>query len=66
LDSRGRALQRELRLHLIALGCQMEDLPLHLLGALGHYAAHIQEMSPSLFRAIADASVLRLTCALAA
>jgi hypothetical protein len=59
-----QALHRELRLHQTALGCQVEDLPLYLLGALGHYAAHIQEMSPSLFRAMADESVTRLSSAL--
>lgn len=59
-----QALHRELRLHRAALDCQMEDLPLYLLGALGHYAAHIQEMSPSLFRVMADDSVARLSSAM--
>ena len=59
------ALYREVQRHGVALGCQMEDLPIYLLGALGHYAAHIQEMSPSLIRAMADASVMRLASALA-
>jgi hypothetical protein len=59
-----RALNRELRHHRAGLGCQLMDLPLYLLGALGHYAAHIQEMSPSLFRAMADDSVARLSSAM--
>jgi Phosphotransferase enzyme family len=59
-----QALHGELRLHQTGLGCQLEDLPLYLLGALGHYAANIQEMSPSLFRAMADESVSRLSSAL--
>ena len=60
-----QALQRELQLHRAALGCQVADLPLYLLGALGHYAAHIGEMSPALFRAMADECVTRLSSALA-
>lgn len=59
-----RGLQRELQLHRAALRCQMEDLPLYLLGALGHYAAHLGEMSAALFRQMADDSVTRLLSAL--
>lgn len=59
-----RVLQRELQLHRAALGCQVADLPLYLLGALGHYAAHIGEMSPALLRAMADECVRRLSSAL--
>jgi hypothetical protein len=61
-----RGLQRELQLHRAALRCQVEDLPLYLLGALGHYAAHLGEMSPALFRRMADDSVTRLLYALEA
>ena len=60
-----RALRRELQLHRAALRCRMEDFPLHLLGALGHYATHLGEMSPVLFQQMADASVQRLLAALA-
>ena len=59
-----KALHRELQHHRAALGCQMEDLPLYLLGALGHYAAHLGEMSPALFRSMADECVRRLSSAL--
>lgn len=59
-----KALSRELQLHRAALGCQMEDLPLYLLGALGHYAAHLGEMSPALFQSMVDESVQRLSSAL--
>jgi hypothetical protein len=60
-----KALYRELQLHRAALGCQVEDLPLYLLGALGHYAAHLGEMPPALFRAMADECARHLSCALA-
>lgn len=59
-----KALSRELQLHRAALGCQIEDLPLYLLGALGHYAAHLGEMSPDLFRSMADECAQRLSSAL--
>jgi hypothetical protein len=59
-----RSLQRELQLHGTALRCQMEDLPLFLLGALGHYAAHLGQMSAALFRHMADDSATRLLSAL--
>lgn len=59
-----RALLRELQLHRRALGCQMEDLPLYLLGALGHYARHLGEMSLALFRTMANDCVTRLSSAL--
>lgn len=55
------ALRRQLQLHRAALGCQSEDLPVYLLGALGHYASRLGEMRPSLFRAMADDCV-RLLC----
>lgn len=58
------ALHRQLRLHRAALGCQMEDLPVYLLGALGHYAAKLGEMRPALFRAMADDCVTRIMRAL--
>ena len=61
-----KALSRELQLHRAALDCQVDDLPLHLLGALGHYAAHLGEMSRALFRTMADESVGRLLAALEA
>jgi streptomycin 6-kinase len=59
-----KALQRELQLHRAALRCQMQDLPLYLLGALGHYASHLGEMSRALFLRMADDSVTRLLSAL--
>ena len=59
-----KALHRELQLHQAALGCQEADLPLYLLGALGHYAAHLEEMSLALFRSMADECVTRLSSAL--
>lgn len=59
-----KALRRELQLHRAALACQEQDLALYLLGALGHYAAHLGEMSPSLFRNMADESVSYLLSAL--
>lgn len=55
------ALSRQLQLHRAALGCQAQDLPVYLLGALGHYASRLGEMQPSLFRAMADDCV-RLLC----
>lgn len=61
-----KALGRELRLHRRALGCQVEDLPLYLLGALGHYAARLGEMSPAAFRAMSDSCVTSLSRALQA
>lgn len=61
-----KALYRELRLHRAALGCQMEDLPVYLLGALGHYAAHLGEMSPVQFQKMCDCCVTRLSHALEA
>jgi Phosphotransferase enzyme family len=61
-----KALQRELQLHRAALRCRMQDLPLYLLGALGHYASHLGEMSRALFLRMADDSVTRLLCALEA
>lgn len=59
-----KALYRELQLHRAALGCREEDLPVYLLGALGHYAAHLGEMSPALFQTMADQCVRRLWSAL--
>lgn len=59
-----KALSRELQLHRAALGCEIEDLPLYLLGALGHYAARLGEMSPALFRSMVDECVQRLSSAL--
>ncbi|HZT03149.1 MAG TPA: phosphotransferase [Steroidobacteraceae bacterium] len=59
-----KALYRELQLHRAALGCQPEDLPVYLLGALGHYAAHLGEMAPRLFRDMADECVRHLSLAL--
>lgn len=56
-----KALNRELRLHRAVLGCQMDDLPLYLLGALGHYAARLGEMSPVEFRKMCDGCVTRLS-----
>lgn len=61
-----KALHRELRRHRAALGCRIADLPLYLLGALGHYAAHLGEMSPALFRTMADACTTRFSRALEA
>lgn len=61
-----RALSRELHRHRAALGCQIADLPLYLLGALGHYATHLGEMSPALFQTMADDCVTLLTRALPA
>jgi hypothetical protein len=61
-----RGLRRELQLHQAALGCQAEDLPLYLLGALGHYALHRGEMPLDLLRTMIDDCVRRLTSALAA
>lgn len=61
-----RGLRRELQLHQAALGCQAEDLPLYLLGALGHYAAHRGEMPPKLLRTMIDDCVRGLTSALEA
>jgi Phosphotransferase enzyme family len=58
-----RALRLQLRRHRAALGCQVADLPLYLLGALGHYAAHLGEMSPVLFRTMADGCATRFLCA---
>lgn len=55
------ALRRELQQHRAALGCQAEDLPVYLLGALGHYASRLGEMRPSLFRAMADDCVMLLS-----
>jgi hypothetical protein len=59
-----KALSRELRFHRAALGCQMEDLPVYLLGALGHYAARLGEMSPAAFQSMRDRCVTRLSRAL--
>lgn len=61
-----RALRRELRQHRAALGCQVADLPLYLLGALGHYAMHLGEMSPALFQTMADRCATQLARALEA
>lgn len=61
-----KALHRELRGHRDALGCEAEDLPVYLLGALGHYADRLGEMSPVLFLSMADACVTQLTSAWAA
>jgi len=58
-----RALQRQLQLHRTALGCQVEDLPIYLLGALGHYATHMGEMPLALFRRMADECVRSLYAA---
>lgn len=59
-----KALHAQLELHRAALGCQLEDLPSYLLGALGHYAARLGEMSPSVFLAMADDCVTHLSSAL--
>ena len=59
-----KALGRELRRHQTALGCQVADLPLYLLGALGHYAAHPGEMSLALFQSMADGCATRISLAL--
>lgn len=59
-----KLLNRELRFHRAALGCQMEDLPLYLLGALGHYAGRLGQMWPALFRSMADECANRLSSAL--
>jgi len=61
-----RALHRELQLHRAALGCHMEDLPVYAVGALGHYAARLGQMSPALFRTMADECADRLMSALEA
>jgi hypothetical protein len=63
-DLSSSSLGRELKRHQVALTCRVEDLPLYLLGALGHYAAHLGEMPPALFRAMADECVRRLGAAL--
>lgn len=39
----------------------MEDLPVYLLGALGHYAARLGEMPPAAFRAMSDRCVTCLS-----
>lgn len=59
-----RLLRRELQLHQAALGCQVEDLPLYLLAALGHYAARRGEMPLKLLRAMINGCVRCLTPAL--
>jgi hypothetical protein len=59
-----KSLQRELQRHRDALGCQVEDLPLYLLGALGHYAARLGEMPLARFRDMADDCVRHLSSAL--
>jgi hypothetical protein len=59
-----KVLCRELQHHRLALDCQMEDLPIYLLGALGHYAAHLGEMSPALFCTMADVCARHLLSAL--
>lgn len=59
------SLRRQLLRHRAALGCQMADLPLYLLGALGHYAAHLEEMSPALFSSMTDGCATRFARALA-
>jgi len=61
-----KALHRELQLHRAALGCQVEDLMVYLLGALGHYAARLGQMRPSLFRTMADDCVMLLSRAVTA
>lgn len=61
-----KSLQRELQRHQDALGCQVDDLPLYLLGALGHYAARLGQMPLEHFRNMADECVRHLSCALAA
>jgi phosphotransferase family enzyme len=63
-DLSPKVLERELQLHRVALGCQVEDLPIYLLGALGHYAARLGEMPPARFQAMADECVERLSSAL--
>jgi len=60
------ALCRQLQLHRAALGCQMEDIPLYLLGALGHFAERRGEMPLTTLHAMIDGSVMRLSAALAA
>lgn len=59
-----KALYAQLQLHRAALRCQLEDIPLYLLGALGHCAARLGEMSPAHFLAMADDCVTRLSSAL--
>jgi hypothetical protein len=61
-----RALRQQLQLHRAALGCQVEDLTVYLLAALGHYAARLGQMRLSLFRVMADDCVTLLSQALAA
>lgn len=61
-----RALHQQLQLHRAALGCQPEDLPVYLLGALGYYGGRLGEMPPDAFRAMADECVTRLSSALEA
>jgi len=56
-----KALGRELHRHRAALGCQVADLRLYLLGALGHYAANLGEMSPTLFWSMADGCAIRFS-----
>ena len=58
-------LHRELQLHRAALDCEMDDLPLYLLGALGHYAAHLGEMAPSLFQSMCNYCVTQMSHAMA-
>ena len=59
-----KGLERELQRHRTALGCEVEDLPLYVLGALGHYAARLGEMPLALFRDMADNCVRHLSSAL--
>lgn len=59
-----QVLHRELMLHRAALDCQIEDLPIYLLVALGHYAENIGEMPRPLFRDMADQCAVRLSSAL--
>jgi len=59
------ALCRQLQLHRAALGCQMEDLPLYLLAALGHFAERRGEMPLTTLHAMIEISVMRLSGALA-
>ena len=63
-DLSAKGLSRQLQRHRAALGCQVADLPLYLLGALGHYATHLGEMSLTLFQSMADECATRLSYAL--
>ncbi|WP_340315371.1 phosphotransferase [Rhizorhabdus argentea] len=58
------ALRRELKAHRAALHCIDDDLPVYLLGALGHYAAHLDHFPVQDFRAMAADFIGRLVDAI--